>query len=97
MATRTLTFRQARLVVIGALLTIVVAAALGVAAIVMGVPNIAVPAILLVSVGGPLFTAWELPAALRALVTRRRARAREIAAWRATLAELPETKHPLGF
>jgi hypothetical protein len=97
MATRTLTFRQAQLVVIGAVITVLLCSALGVAAILVPAPGVAVPAIVLACVGCPVFTAWELPAAIRALSKRRRSEAEAVAALRTTLARLPETEHPLGF
>ena len=86
---------RARLVLITALLSALVAAGICVAAILARAPVAAAPLVAAICVGCPVFAAWELPGALAALRVNRGEQA--LARLRRRLAELPETEHPLGF
>ncbi len=65
-------------------------------AILAPAPPAAVPLVVMVCVGGPLFAAWEVPIALAALRTRRLG-GHALTMLRRSLDELPETEHPLGL
>ena len=66
------------------------------AAILVPAPVGAVPFVVAICVGCPLFAGWEVAPAI---ASRRadRARHRALASLRATLDRLPETEHPLGL
>jgi hypothetical protein len=72
--------------------TFLVSAAMGAGAVLAPAPPIAVPLVVVVCVGCPLFAGWEVP---KALVSLRAERA--LAAMRKGLEQLPETEHPLGL
>ena len=66
------------------------------AAIIDRAPAGAVPVIVLVCVGAPLFGSFGLPEALASVLHDRRG-GRALTRLRRGLAELPETPHPLGL
>lgn len=86
-------------VLIAAFVTVVMSAALCAAAILAPAPAPAVPLVVGISVGCPLFAAWAVPNALSALRRDLAARAggRALAKLRQSLEQLPETEHPLGL
>jgi hypothetical protein len=87
--------RRARLVLIVALVTALSSMALCAAAILAPAPAAAVPLVVAVCVGAPLFAAWEAPGAL-AWVRAERMNRGALAKLRRALAQLPEVEHPLG-
>lgn len=91
------TRRHALFVCVTALLTLVVCAALGAAAMLAPAPPAAVPVVVLVCLAGPMLALWELPAALSVLRHGIWGDARELARMRRGLERLPEVEHPLGF
>jgi hypothetical protein len=66
------------------------------AAIVAPAPSAVVPLVVVISVGCPVFAAWEVPGAI-ASVRAEQERGKALAALRRSLAQLPETEHPLGL
>ncbi len=88
--------RQPTLVLIAALLTALFSAGVCAAAIMAPAPAGAVPLIVLVCVGCPIFGAWEAPVALASLRADRGG-GRALARLRRGLEQLPETEHPLGL
>lgn len=90
---------QPRLVLAVAVITALVSAAMCAGAVLAPAPPIAVPLVVLICVGCPLFAGWELPKALVSLRAERaeRAHRRALAAMRKGLEQLPETEHPLGL
>ena len=84
------------LVVVAAVLTTLISLALCSGAILSHPPVAAVPLIVIVCIGSPVFASWEVP---RALTTIRaeRARAKALARFSRSLTQLPETEHPLGL
>lgn len=84
------------LVLLGALLTALISAALCSGAILDHPPAPAVPLIVIVCIGSPLFAGWEVPRAL-ATIRAERAGVRALARFSRSLAQLPETEHPLGL
>lgn len=85
-----------QLVLIVAAITTLVSVALCAAAILAPAPPAAVPLVVAICVGGPLFAAWEVPIALAALRSRRAGR-NAVSMLRRSLDQLPETEHPLGL
>jgi hypothetical protein len=86
---------QPRLVVLAALLTALISAGVCVAAILAPAPAIAIPLVVAICIGCPMFAGWEVPNALAALRAKRAHKA--LARLRRSLDRLPETEHPLGF
>jgi hypothetical protein len=86
---------RARLIVLAALVTSLISAAVCVGAILTPAPAAAIPLVVAICVGGPMFSCWEVPNALAALRANRASRA--LAKLRRSLDQLPETEHPLGF
>ncbi|MGH2885530.1 MAG: hypothetical protein ACRDPA_22975 [Solirubrobacteraceae bacterium] len=86
---------QPRLVVLAALLTAMISAGVCVAAILAPAPAVAIPLVVAICVGCPMFAGWEVPNALAALRANRAGKA--LAKLRRSLDRLPETEHPLGF
>jgi hypothetical protein len=84
-----------RCVLITALVTTLISMAMCTAAIVGRPPVAAIPLIVAVCIGGPVFAAWDVPRAIAALRVDRAGAA--LARFRRRLAELPETEHPLGL
>jgi len=84
-----------RLVLLAALFTALISAAVCVGAILAPAPGVAIPLVVAICIGCPVFAGWEVPNALAALRSDRAARA--LRSLRQSLAELPETEHPLGF
>ena len=84
-----------RLVVLAAVLTSLISAAVCAAAILAPAPAVVIPLVVAICVGCPMFAGWEVPNAVAALRVRRAGRA--LATLRRTLDELPETEHPLGL
>jgi uncharacterized transporter YbjL len=74
-----------------AVLVVLASAGLISAAALVPAPPLVLPLIAIVSVGGPMTVTPELQAGIQALRRQRRA----MATLRKTLAELPETAHPL--
>lgn len=87
---------QPSLVLIAALLTALFSAGVCAAAILAPAPAGAVPLIVLVCVGCPIFAAWEVPIALASLRADHGG-GRALASLRRGLEQLPETEHPLGL
>ena len=89
---------QPRLVLAVALLTALISMAMCAAAILSHAPAAVVPLVVAVSVGAPLFAAWEAPG--RACVDRadraERSGRKALAHLRSALERLPEVEHPLG-
>lgn len=84
------------LVLVVAAFTLLVSIAFCAGAILAPAPPAAVPLVVMVCVGAPLFAAWQVPIALRALRSRR-TRGETLSTFRRSLDELPETEHPLGL
>ena len=76
--------------------TVLVSMAVCAAAILAPAPPAAVPLMVIVCVGCPLFAAWQVPIAVVALRARR-AGGEAVSMFRRRLDELPETEHPLGL
>lgn len=87
---------RSRLVVLGLLLTVLACLGLCVAAIVAPAPAPIAPLVAAVCVGGPTFSAWEVPRALASLRAERTG-ASALSELRRSLDELPEAEHPLGL
>ena len=85
--------------VLVALLTVLASAAVCVAAVLSPAPAAALPLVVAISVGCPMFACWELPAAVASLRVQRahRAAGKALAKLRHGLEQLPEVEHPLGF
>ncbi len=95
-----ITPHRARLVLLTAGLSVAASAALCVLAVLMHAQAFALPLLVPVCVGAPVFASWEVPPALISLRVERAARAgraRALASLRQRLDELPETEHPLGL
>jgi len=86
---------QPRLVLLAALLTALISAGVCVGAILAPAPAVAIPLVVAICVGCPMFAGWEVPNALAALRATRARKA--LARLRRSLDRLPETEHPLGF
>jgi hypothetical protein len=86
-------------VVIAALLTTLTSAAVCVAAVLAPAPIAALPLVVAVCVGCPMFAAWELAPAIASLrATRaRRSASMALAKFQEGLRKLPEVEHPHGF
>ena len=84
------------IILIVAVITILVSIALCAAAILVPAPPAAVPLVVMICVGGPLFASWEVPMALAGLRARRAGRD-ALSMLRRGLDQLPETEHPLGL
>jgi len=87
--------RRARLVLLAAMLTALISAGVCVAAILAPAPAVAIPLVVAICIGCPMFAGWEVPNALAALRANRAAKA--LARLRRSLDRLPETEHPLGY
>ena len=83
------------LVLLVAAVTALISAATCTGAILAPAPAVAIPLVLAVCIGCPLFAGWQVPDALAALRSERAGRA--LARLRRSLDELPETEHPLGL
>lgn len=86
---------QPRLVLLAALFTALISAAVCVGAILAPAPGAAIPLVVAICIGCPMFAGWEVPNAIAALRSDRAGKA--LRKLRRSLAELPETEHPLGF
>jgi hypothetical protein len=86
---------QPRLVLFAALVTVLISAGVCVAAILAPAPADAIPLVVAICIGCPMFAGWEVPNALAALRANRAGKA--LAKLRRSLDRLPETEHPLGF
>lgn len=84
-----------RLVVFAALATSLISAAVCVGAILAPAPAVAIPLVVAICIGCPIFAGWEAPNAVAALRANRAGNA--LARLRRSLDELPETEHPLGL
>lgn len=85
-----------QLVLAVAALTLLVSVALCAGAILAPAPPAAVPLVIMVCIGCPLFAAWQVPIAVAALRARRLG-GQTLSRFRRSLDELPETEHPLGL
>jgi hypothetical protein len=95
LARRQATPARPGLTLIVALVTSLISAAVCTAAILAPAPALAIPFVVAICIGCPMFAGWEVPNALAAL---RAKRADKELAWLCrSLAELPETEHPLGY
>jgi len=83
----------------GLVLTAAISAAVCVAAVLTPAPVAAVPFVVAICVGGPIFATWGLPPAIASLRAERanRIRSRALIKLRRALERLPETEHPYGF
>jgi hypothetical protein len=81
--------------VFAALATSLISAAVCVAAILAPAPAVAIPLVVAISIGCPVFAGWEVPNAVAALRAHRAGNA--LARLRRSLDKLPETDHPLGL
>lgn len=88
--------RRVTLTLIAAVATALMSAGLCAAAIVARAPTAVVPLVVVISVGCPIFAAWEVPGAIASLRAERE-RGNALASLRRGLAQLPETDHPLGL
>jgi hypothetical protein len=88
-----------RLILALAALTALVSMAMCAGAVLAPAPPIAVPLVVAICVGCPMFAGWEVPRALVVLRAERveRFERRALVALRKSLAQLPETEHPLGL
>ncbi len=93
---RSLGRSEARLILIAALVTVLMSVAVCVAGVLVPAPAAAVPLIVAICVGCPMFATWEVPAAL-AVLRADRVRTEELTKLRQSLGQLPEIEHPLGF
>jgi hypothetical protein len=84
-----------RLVVIAAVVATLISLGTCTGAILARPPALAIPLIVAICVGGPIFAGWDVPRAIAALRVDRGATA--LARLRRRLAELPEIEHPLGY
>ena len=84
-----------RLVLVVAMVSTLICAVICAGAILYRPPAGAIPFIVAVCVGGPIFNGWNVPSATAALRVERAGRA--LTRLRRALAALPETEHPLGF
>jgi hypothetical protein len=102
-----LTRRRAIRTCVFAALTALVCAALLTAAALASAPPAVLPFLVVICIGCPMAAACELPAAITGLRATRRGAGRRarrasrvdvhaLAALRRELAQLPETRHPLG-
>lgn len=85
-----------RFALLAALLTVLISGALTAGAILAPAPVPIVPIVVLISIGCPMFAAWDAPVAFAA-VRSDRAGGRALARLRQGLRDLPETEHPLGL
>lgn len=99
MARRSSGGAQPRVAVIAAVLTVLASTAVCVAAVLAPAPAAALPLVVAICVGCPMFASWELPTALAALRAERahRAAGRALAKLQRCLEQLPEVEHPLGL
>jgi hypothetical protein len=84
-----------RLVLLAAVLTALISAGVCVGAILAPAPAVAIPLVVAICIGCPMFAGWEVPNALAALRANRAGKT--LAKLRRSLDRLPETEHPLGF
>ena|SRR5437763_14555378 len=84
------------LVLLTAGLAVVAGIAVCVAAVLTPAPAAALPPVVVICVGCPIFGVWDVPAAV-ARLRAERAGGRALARLRHGLAQLPETDHPLGL
>ena len=83
------------LVLLVAAVTALISAATCTGAILAPAPAAAIPLVVAICIGCPMFPGWEVPNAIAGLRSQRAGRA--LARLRRTLDALPETEHPLGF
>jgi len=86
---------QPGLTLIVALVTALISAGVCTGAILAPAPAVAIPLVVAICIGGPMFAGWEVPNALAALRADRAGKS--LARLRRSLDELPETEHPLGY
>lgn len=84
-----------RLILAGAVVTVLISAATCAGAILGHAPVVAIPLVIAICVGCPIFAVWQVPNALAALRAKRAGKT--LARLRRSLDELPETDHPLGL
>lgn len=87
---------QPNLVVIAAVLTAIISAAVCAAAILAPAPAAAVPLVVAVCVGCPMFAGWSVPLAV-GTIRAERADGDAVAELRRSLDQLPEVEHPLDL
>jgi hypothetical protein len=86
---------QPALTLLVALVTALISAGICTGAILAPAPAVAIPLVVAICVGCPLFAGWEVPSALVALRANRAGQA--LTRLRRSLDQLPETEHPLGY
>lgn len=87
---------RAALTLFAAVATALMSAGLCAAALLAPAPIPVVPLVVVISVGCPIFAVWEVPGAIASLRAEREG-GEALAALRRSLAQLPETEHPLGL
>jgi hypothetical protein len=85
------------LTVAAAVVTALISAAVCVVAILAPAPAAAIPLVVVISIGCPIFAGWNVPLAVARLRAHGRARRDPISQLRASLEQLPEVEHPLGL
>jgi len=78
-----------------AFVTALISAAVCTGAILAPAPAVAIPLVVAICIGCPLFAGWEVPGALVALRVKRAGKS--LVKLRRSLDALPETEHPLGY
>ena len=84
------------LTLLAAALTLLLSAGMCAAAILVPAPAAAVPMLVLICIGCPMFASWELPGAV-ARLRADRTHVRAMSSLKKALSALPETEHPLGL
>jgi hypothetical protein len=85
------------LTLVAAVVTALISAAVCVFGILAPAPAAAIPLVVAISVGCPIFAGWNVPMAVDRIRAQGRARRDAIARLRASLEQLPEVEHPLGL
>ena len=88
--------RAQAVVLVAAALTTLLSSGVCVLAVLAPAPAPALPLVVAICVGGPLFASWQVPGLLASLRADRSG-SRAMAKLRRTLAQLPEVEHPLGL
>jgi len=98
-ARRSITRVHPSFILVAAVLTALASMAVCAAAILARAPGPAVPLVVAICVGCPIFASWEVPVAVASLRAdrARRASGKALAKLRRSLAQLPEIEHPLGL
>lgn len=87
---------QPHVALLALVVTALASAGLCAGAILAPAPAMAIPLVVITSVGAPIFAGWQAPGAIAALRAQR-ANGNALAVFRRRLRDLPETEHPLGL